>query len=123
MKTYREVGESEGLQYNMLERYVCYMEMRWKAEEETQCLSGYSHEWADRFKKGTEYLSSDFSGLRALKEIDALQIAKIDAALKVERDISGEGKIIYLKKINENEVKAVQPEEMFKHMEDVFGEM
>jgi len=127
--TYREVGISEGLQYNTLERYVQYMTIRWKDNERTNCLCGYAQEWADRFKKGCEYLASDGGGLKVLREIDTQQIAKLDAALEEIKETykrikdADDTQIIYLKKIDENEVKPVQPEEFFRHMEDVFGEM
>ena len=70
MKTFLEVGIKEGLEGRTLERYVMYMTIRWKEEEEMQCKTGYAAEWANRFKISAEYDYSDSEGQRILKEID-----------------------------------------------------
>ena len=64
--TYRELGVHEGLVGNMLERYVRYMETRWKSEESLNCRCGYAKEWADRFKGNSEYACSDSIGKAVL---------------------------------------------------------
>ncbi len=68
MKTFREVGIKNGLEGQMLERYIWYMLTRWKDEEETQCQTGYASEWANRFKYGDEFACSDLEGQQILKE-------------------------------------------------------
>ena len=75
MKTFRDVGVKEGLEGNTLERYVSYMQRRWKSEEETQCQTGYAAEWAQRFKGGWDYSASDVVGKSVLRDIDSEELS------------------------------------------------
>lgn len=70
MKTFVEIGYTAGLRKKTLERYVLYMWIRWRGEEENMCRNGYAQEWADRFNSGIEYGSSDTEGKQILKGID-----------------------------------------------------
>jgi len=60
--TYEEVGKEEGLEGEILNKFLKYMGIRWKDEEERQCKTGYAAEWANRFKVGNEYSASDCTG-------------------------------------------------------------
>lgn len=67
---FEEVAERRGLPPVIKERYIKYMRTRWANEEETQCLTGYAMEWANRFLIGDEYGASDIIGHEVLEEID-----------------------------------------------------
>jgi len=70
IKTFDEVATEAGLDLKTTYRFCRYMRARWADEEVTQCLVGYAHEWAMRFKSGTEYDASDIEGQRVLERID-----------------------------------------------------
>ena len=70
MKTYLEIGKSEGLKDKTLERYISYMCTRWLKTESLNCATGYAKEWAERFKYGNEYKMSDSEGTKILEKID-----------------------------------------------------
>jgi hypothetical protein len=70
MKTYKDVAIKHNLTANQARRFVAYMLARWAREEETQCLTGYAGEWAERFKSGQEYVRSDSVGQAVLDMMD-----------------------------------------------------
>lgn len=71
-KTYREVGIESGLEGMTLNRFVAYMSERWSSDEVIKCLTGYAHEWAERFKECREHEASDFEGRVVLHAIDEM---------------------------------------------------
>ena len=69
MNKFVEVGKKAGLTDLQLKAFVFYMMSRWDYKEEIQCRSGYAKEWAERFKRGTEYNESDEEGQEILKKL------------------------------------------------------
>jgi len=49
------------------------MNKRWADSEDVKCRIGYAGEWAERFKRGIEYSSSDSAGQAILREMDSLK--------------------------------------------------
>ena len=71
--TYTAIGKRHGLTGTKLHRYVSYMNKRWADSEDVKCRVGYAGEWAERFKRGIEYSSSDPAGQAILREMDSLK--------------------------------------------------
>lgn len=68
-ETYRQVGKEHGLTGKILDTFVEYMNGRWEDSENSKVASGYAGEWAERFKRGDEYLRSDLEGRKLLDRI------------------------------------------------------
>ncbi len=63
---YHEIGTSRGLSGKTLKDYVKFMQKAFPNEKDT----GYSSEWADRFRKGNEWYASDSIRRKVLLKID-----------------------------------------------------
>jgi hypothetical protein len=73
LKSYKEVSEDSKLDKVTAARFIAYMTKRWIVDEEIQCVSGYAHEWAERFAWEAEYAKSDFAGVKVLQSIDTCE--------------------------------------------------
>ena len=60
--TYEQGADEVGMAEPQRGRFLVYMTIRWSESEELKCRVRYAHEWAERFKGGYEYASSDGKG-------------------------------------------------------------
>lgn len=72
MDSYEEVADYHELSGECRAKYLKYMKTRWgnSKEERRHCICGYAGEWAERFKGGYEYESSDTVGQQILDKIN-----------------------------------------------------
>ena len=88
MCKYPDIADEVGLLGYTFERYVEYMTSRWPDEEDLNCKCGYAAKWADRFRCGSEYISSDIEGRCLLREMVVKNMFEADGYwLRIE----GEG--------------------------------
>lgn len=72
MDSYEQVADYHELSEKCRTKYLKYMRTRWgnNNEEKRHCKCGYAGEWAERFKGGYEYESSDSEGQQILDKIN-----------------------------------------------------
>ena len=68
MDSFEEVAKAFFLNDRQTSVYVKYMRKRWANEEKEQCLTGYAHVWADRFRSDQAFYCSDQLGKQILRE-------------------------------------------------------
>jgi len=70
-KTYKDVADEVGLKGEIRIKYLAFMIARWEREEQTQCVTGYAREWAEKFKAKLEYICADSLGQSILNGLNA----------------------------------------------------
>ena len=66
---YHQIAIAEGMPQGMVFRFTAYMLKRWPEG----VADDYAQEWANRFKKGTEFAYADNYGRKLLIETYAAQ--------------------------------------------------